>query len=177
MYIVGQEGWASIAETLAAQGYRVLTFDYRGYGPSAGERDTTSAPIDVAAAVAFMKEYEFQPVVLLGAGIGGSAAIKVAAQDGDIVGLAILSAPRAFQGLEVSDADLATLSMPTLWIAARNDMTQNVEEMQALAPTTDSTLWIYEGSSLQGTFIFEGADGPDLQQRLLEFVARVAGTP
>jgi pimeloyl-ACP methyl ester carboxylesterase len=124
-----------------------------------------------------MKEHEFQPVVLLGAGIGGSAAIKVAAQDGDIVGLAILSAPRAFQGLEVSDADLATLSMPTLWIAARNDMTQNVEEMQALAPTTDSTLWIYEGSSLQGTFIFEGADGPDLQQRLLEFVARVAGTP
>jgi hypothetical protein len=29
---------------------------------------------------------------------------------------------------------------------------------------------------LQGTFIFEGADGSDMQKRLLDFVAHVAGS-
>ncbi len=174
MYIGDQTEWLPFAEEVAAQGFRVLTFDYRGYNLSAGERNPVSAPTDIAAAIAFLRAYQFEPVILIGAGIGGTAAIKAAAQDGEVAGLAVISAPRSFQGLEVSDADLAALSMPTLWLGARNDMTQTVEEMQALTPTGDSTLWIYEGSSLPGTFIFDGADGPDLQRRLLEFVAHAA---
>jgi hypothetical protein len=54
-------------------------------------------------------------------------------------------------------------------------MIQNVEPMYELAASSDKTLWIYEGSSLQGTFIFEGADTNDLRQRLIDFVVRVTG--
>ena len=47
--------------------------------------------------------------------------------------------------------------------------------MSALVGSTDNELWIYEGSSLHGTYIFEGSDGPDMTQRLLTFVSRVTG--
>jgi hypothetical protein len=47
--------------------------------------------------------------------------------------------------------------------------------MSALAGSAKKDLWIYEGSSLHGTYIFDGADGPDMQRRLLEFVAAVTG--
>lgn len=175
MYIGGQRGWASFAEVLAAQGYRVLAYDNRGSGLSEGERNPSTAADDLAAAVLFMREHQFTPAVLIGAGIGGSAAVKTAAQDTTFAGIAVLSAPRSFEGLEVSDADLGALTAPSLWIGTRNDMTQNVETMHELAGGTDKTLWIYEGSSLQGTFIFEGADANDLRQRLIDFVVRVTG--
>jgi hypothetical protein len=51
----------------------------------------------------------------------------------------------------------------------------NVEEMQAQAGSTDKEIWIYEGSSVQGTVILEGADGDDLERRLIAFVQRIAG--
>ena len=76
---------------------------------------------------------------------------------------------------EITDADLATLNMPSLWLGTRNDMTQNVEDMYNLAGSSDKQLWIYEGSSLHGTYMLEGADRPNLEQRLIEFVARAAG--
>src|SRR5574341_53415 len=182
MYLGTQASWQPFAEDAAAQGYHVLTFDYRGYGGSGGDRSPSAAPADVAAAVAFMRENHFSPVVLIGAELGGSASILAAAQDSDIAGLAVLSAPRAFppdasDTLQVSDADLAALTMPTLWIATRQDLRQNVEEMQALAGGSDKEIWIYEGSAVSGTFIFDGADGPDLTRRLLEFIARVSAAP
>jgi pimeloyl-ACP methyl ester carboxylesterase len=180
MYTDSQVSWKPFAETLAAQGYRVLTFDLRGYGESEGEQRPAAATDDVMGAVAFMKQNAFQPLILIGEGIGGSAAILVAGQDTSIAGAAIISAPRAFppdaaEQLLVTDADLAALTVPTLWIATRNDLTQNVEEMHDLAASTDKDMWIYEGSSVQGTVILEGADGTDLTRRLIEFVNRIAG--
>lgn len=180
MYLGTQDEWEPFARQAAAQGVRVLTFDYRGYGDSDGERNPATTPTDVSAAIAFMREHDFSPIVLVGAGLGGSASIRGAVQDGNIAGVAVISAPRIFppdkpEALEVTDADLTALSMPTLWIATRNDLTQNVEEMQALATGPDKVLWIYEGSGVSGTFIFDGPDGPDLTRRLLEFISRVAG--
>lgn len=176
MYQADQTAWQSFAQTAAAQGFRVLTFDYRGYGSSSGERSPADAPSDLAAAVTFMRENEFGPLVLIGAGQGGSAAIRVAAQDQKFAGLVILSAPRSFQGLEVSDTDLAALSMPSLWLGTRLDLTHNVEEMYAVAAGSTKDMWIYEGSGLAGTFMFEGADAADLTRRLLEFATQVTGT-
>ncbi len=173
-YPGGQSAWYGFAEVAAAQGYRVLSFDLRGYGASGGDRATISAPDDLAAAVAFLQEHEARRMMLIGAGVGGMAAIKVAAADeAAFAGLAVISSARAFNGLEISDADLAALTLPSLWIGTRNDMLQQVEEMYELASSAQKELWIYEGSSLHGTYIFEGADGPDLEQRLLAFAARV----
>ena len=174
MYPGGKEGWASFAKSAAAQGYSALAFDLRGYGSSEGTRSLPDAPADVKAAVGFLKKIISGKVVVVGAGFGGMASVKAVAGDDTILGLVIISSPQSFGGLEVSSADLSGLTIPSLWLAARNDLTQNIEDMYGQAGGKKN-LWVYEGSSLQGTYILEGADGPDLQRRLLEFVAGVAG--
>lgn len=173
-----QQGWYAFAEAAAQQGYMALAFDLRGYGQSEGARSAPDAPLDLAAAIAYLQAHEVERLVLIGAGQGGTAAIKlVAAGEASAAGLALISAPQAFDGLEVSEDDLAALALPTLWVGARNDLIQRAEDMAALAASTDRELWIYEGSSLHGTYILEGADSADLQRRLLDFAARVTGGP
>ena len=83
MYIGGPDAWFPFAQMLSENGYRVLTFDYRGYGESEGSRDVTQAAVDVTAAVDFLKANDVSPMVIIGAGIGGSAGIKASSQDLD----------------------------------------------------------------------------------------------
>ena len=175
MYPGAKEGWLTFAATAGLQGYRALTFDFRGHGDSEGKIDVSLAPDDLTGAIAILKQNGCTQFVLVGAGLGSMAAIKIAPQDETVRGVVVISSPRAFDSLEITDADLNALTMPTLWLAARNDMTQSVEEMSALAGSASKTLWIYEGSSVQGTYILEGADGPDLEKRLLEFIASAFG--
>jgi esterase/lipase len=131
------------------------------------------APTDLVAATTVMRESIAERIVVMGAGLGGMAAIQSIPQDENVIGLAVLSSPRSFEGLEITDAHLADLTVPSLWLGTRNDMTQNIEDMYNLAGSADKQLWIYEGSSLHGTFMFEGADGPNLMRRLSEFIAHV----
>jgi len=174
-YPGGSEGWYSFAEKIAEQGYRVFTFDFRGQGKSEGERSVVDASADLEAAITMMLENVADRVVLIGAGLGGMAAIQAASQNEAVIGLAVISSPRSLEDLELSDSDLSALEVPSLWLGTRNDMTHDIEDLYDVAGSSDKQLWIYEGSSLHGTFILEGADGPDLEQRLLEFVAQVAG--
>ncbi len=176
MYPGGQEGWATFADQAARAGYRVVTFDLRGHGSSEGRGDFEAAPQDILAALGYLQELGAGSNVLIGPGEGGTAAILAAAASaGELAGLVAISSPRSREGVELSDADLAKLDMPSLWLASRHDMTQDIESLYDLAGSTDKTLWIYEGSSLHGTYIFEGADGPDLSRRLLEFIGQVTG--
>jgi len=174
-YPGSQSGWAGFASQLTEAGYRALTLDLRGHGSSAGEADVTQAPVDLEAALSFLREQETERMMLVGAGEGGTAVLKVAAADPAILGVAVVGAPREFEGLSVSDGELAAITVPSLWIAARLDLFEDVETMSALVGSTDNEIWIYEGSSLHGTYIFEGSDGPDMTQRLLTFINRVTG--
>ncbi len=133
--------------------------------------DASKSLADLEAASAFLKQNGAEQVVVIGAGLGGMAAIKAAPQDASIKGVVIISSSRSVDGLEIADSDLSALTIPSLWLAARNDMTQQIEEMSGLAGSSKKDLWIYEGSSVQGTYILEGADGPDMRRRLLEFIA------
>ncbi|MBN1428619.1 MAG: alpha/beta hydrolase [Anaerolineae bacterium] len=173
-YPNGAEGWAPFAEEIAAQGYRVLTFDFRGQGQSKGERSFADAPADLDAAIAVVRENVAERVVLIGAGLGGMASIRAASQNEGVLGLVVISSPRMIEDFEISDQDLSGLKVPSLWLGTRNDMLHNIEDMYEAAGRADKQFWIYEGSSLHGTYILEGADAPDLKQRLLEFIDQVA---
>ena len=153
----------------------MLRFDLRGYGASGGERDLSLAGEDVAAAVEALRARGAEPVVVIAAGQSGIGAIQAAVQDDALAGLALLSTPRSVGDVTLADDTLAALTLPTLWLAARTDMAQAIEELAAASASSDSVLWIYEGSSLSGTYLFEGADQADLRQRLLQFIARVTG--
>ncbi|NDJ36894.1 MAG: alpha/beta hydrolase, partial [Chloroflexi bacterium] len=119
----GEEaGWQTFAEAAATEGYRGLTFDLRGYGASGGERSAEQIPTDINAALSFVREQVgAQEIVLLGASQGATGALSVAANDANnILGLAILSPPRSVDGLAVTDDELASITLPSRWYAARN---------------------------------------------------------
>src|SRR5262245_23121755 len=70
--------YAPLAKHLAGQGFRAVTFDYRGIGPSAppqlrGFHATlrTWAELDLAGVIAHAMEADQGPVFVLGHGISG----------------------------------------------------------------------------------------------------------
>lgn len=176
MFSTEQTSWQPFAEVAAEQGYLALTYDFRGYGASGGDRNIPAIDGDVRAAYDFVKAQGAQRVILVGAEMGGIASIKVAAtlQD-ELTALILLSSPQSFEGLESTQEELAALTMPSLWLSARTDMvTTEFEDMFDVAGG-DKSMWIFEGSGVRGTFIFDTPlDGEDLTQRLLDFLAQVA---
>jgi pimeloyl-ACP methyl ester carboxylesterase len=169
-----QDGWVPFAEAASQAGYRVLTFDFRGYANPEDQVEWSDSPADLDAALAFLRVHGGQQFVVMGAGQGSLAAILAAGEQPNVIGLVALSTPREVIGLELTDSELRRVEVPSLWIGARTDLSQSVEEFANLVGG-DAEVWIYEGSSLHGTFIFQGADQNDLIQRLLDFADRVSG--
>ena len=81
--------WEPFAEVAAGNGFRVLTFDFRGYGGSDGERDTL-LDVDLTAAVEHLQREGAEHIVVMGASMGGTATINVASRL-DLAGASSLS--------------------------------------------------------------------------------------
>ncbi len=175
-----RQDWEPFAERVAAYGYMVLIYDIQGYGSTPGRAlSIRSGVVSLEGAVDFMREQGTEQLILIGAGNPGMVGIELAAanEGGDIVGMAAISSPQTSYDnvLEISDEELAALTMPTLWISARDD--ERAEDMEAMyegAAGPDKELQIYPGD-LRGTDIFQNDDyRADLEQRLLDFVLRSA---
>jgi pimeloyl-ACP methyl ester carboxylesterase len=122
-----QSAWFPFAQRLASHGYRVLTFDLRGYCPggvdgcSSGNPDVEASADDVDAAVRFIGAGGARTVFLIGASVGGQAVLESAARSGGaIAGVVSLSAPEFF-AYEITAETLAGVTMPSLFIAGRDD--------------------------------------------------------
>src|SRR5690606_37777803 len=99
-----------------------LTFDFRGHGGSdQAPVDTKRLVEDVCAAVAFARERGYTSIVLVGASMGGTAAIVVAAGDHDLAGVIALSAPAQFGELDALDA-IEGVDAPLALLAAGDDV-------------------------------------------------------
>ncbi len=123
-----QTAWWDFAKDLADEGYLVLTYNFRGYCPggaagcSAGVQDLGEIWRDVVGAVGFIRSRGAQQVVLIGASMGGTASLMAAAQDG--VGadaVVALSAPAAFEGMDLTPDILTRVSAAKLFIAGTGD--------------------------------------------------------
>ena len=77
-----QESWWPFARVLRDKGYQALAFDFRGYRDSLGELDIDSIDKDVEAALSFLGSRGASKVFLVGASMGGTASLKVAARLG-----------------------------------------------------------------------------------------------
>jgi pimeloyl-ACP methyl ester carboxylesterase len=130
-----QSAWYFFANRLGERGYRVLTFNFRGYCPgseagcSEGEKKTAAIWQDLEGAVEALRSEGATRFALVGASMGGTASIIVAAKQGrDIAALITLSAPTAFEGLDAGPSVLAEVSAAKLYIAGHED----VEAAQAV---------------------------------------------
>jgi len=114
-----QESWEKQARILAAAGFLVLAFDFRGYGRSQGpgQADPMSAPLyfDVLAAVRYLRTAGATTVSVVGGSMGGGAAgaASIASKPGEIDRLVFLGAS--------PDGPAEKLKSPTLFIVARDD--------------------------------------------------------
>jgi alpha-beta hydrolase superfamily lysophospholipase len=87
----------SLAAVLHGDGFDVVTYDARGHGGSDGESTLGDhEEFDVAAAVALARTRSAR-VVLVGASMGGIAALRYAVTDSDVAGAVIVSGPAAWR--------------------------------------------------------------------------------
>ena len=170
MYPADQKSWFPFARKLAGEGYLALTFDFRGYGESGGEKVIAEIDRDLEGAYRFLQS-KVKKVFLMGASMGGMAAIRVAAEE-PVAGVVSLSAPVAFRGLDAGER-IREVKVPCLFIAADGDgyAAEAAKEFHKAAKTTEPGLLMVPGSE-HGTRLFEGPKGPKVEEAILEFLKK-----
>jgi alpha/beta superfamily hydrolase len=158
-------------QRLAARGYLVLAYDFRGYGDSAGERDPTQNANDLRAAIAFAHQQGAAKVVLLGSSMGGTASLQVASSE-TLAAVITLSAPQAF-GVEVTNADVQAISAPKLFVNSEGDGYASDTSYMYTIASEPKQLQLYPGAE-HGVAMFEADYGASLIKLLLDFIARYA---
>jgi predicted alpha/beta-hydrolase family hydrolase len=132
---VSQDTWQPFVPTLVSQGYRVLTFNFRGFCDpktcSARSVEFGKNWLDAKAAVGFMKAHGAKKIFLVGASMGGVAVLRAARMPGvDVSGVVSLATPqfpsKHYQGQVQADdatpARLKQITEPKLFIAGTNDV-------------------------------------------------------
>ncbi len=167
-YDLDQSAWADLAGKLADAGYGVLTYNFRGYPPSAGARDIGAIGHDLEAAIALARAQGANKIVLVGASMGGIATVPAAvtaAPDAYV----ILSAPLGFAGLIADDASLAASPAAKLFINTDADtyIADTRHMIEVAAEPKDSE--IYAGGE-HGLSMFAGPHGAEVGDRIIAFI-------
>ena len=174
-----QSSWFEYAETLADEGYRTLTFNFRGYCPggdagcSGGETDLAVLWRDVQAAVRYLRSTGIPRVAVIGASMGGTAALVAAAQPTARIGaVATLSAPIAIGGLAVTPETLVAASSAKLFIAGNGDaaVANDAQRMYDLSVPPKRVEIV--PSDDHGTELLEGNQGPNVRRLLSVWLAQ-----
>jgi pimeloyl-ACP methyl ester carboxylesterase len=147
------------AKTLLAKGLRVLAFDFRGSGLS--QRPTRNAlrlGYDLAAAVARAHADGGERVFLIGASMGGAAAVQNGAGL-PVAGIVSLSGTRLWPGFGINKPGPRALRAPLLYLGSRDDSRAPFEEARTVVRTAgsqDKRSVFYPGA-LHGWQLVEGA--------------------
>lgn len=113
--------WVVGARKLAAAGYFVIAFDFRGYGFSRGAKNPARYAGDYAAAVKTARALGATTVVLVGASMGGTAALVAGANiRPPVAGVVSLSGPMFYGDLDALEV-VPRLTVPVLFAAAKDD--------------------------------------------------------
>ncbi len=166
--------WEKQARVLVNAGFRVLAIDLRGFGLSKegpeSARSDFGSPLDVLAAVRYLRENGAKTVSVVGASMGGDAAEGALAEaaPGDIDRVVLL-AHAAYGPAE-------KLTGRKLFIVSRDDLGEGdkprlpaIRAQYEKAPDPKQ-LVILEGSA-HAQFIFQTAQGERLMREILKFLS------
>ncbi len=165
-----QTSWYPFALRLAGTGdYTVLTFDFRGYGSSTGDKEFDRVDTDLMAALRYMQgDLGLDRIFLVGASMGGTAALLVSASE-PVAGVVSISAPAQYQLLDAL-ATLPRIRAPKLFITSEDDVPAQRSQEQFWAEASNpKEQEIYPGDA-HGTDILASPIGPQVEQRLLDFL-------
>ena len=173
MYPADQSSWHPFDRRLATMGFAALAFDFRGYGQSEGEKGPALIDRDVEAAVNYLATQGVARIVLIGASMGGTASLIVADRLVEVVGVATLSAPGEFNGLDARDA-ADGLTKEALFIAAEDDgIAEPSARDFADAATAPAVAFVVPGSD-HGTQLLTGDQSREVGLLLVEFVSNLS---
>lgn len=167
-----KESWQPQAQVLAKAGFRVLAFDFRGFGNShgPGDSDLFTAPmqLDVLAAVHYLRENGVKSVAVVGGSFGGSAAAdaSIASRPGEINGLILLAAS--------GSGPAEQIKAPLLVIVARNDANDDGPRLPGIRAWFDKApepkeLIVLDGSA-HAQFLFQTEQGDRVMKEILRFL-------
>jgi pimeloyl-ACP methyl ester carboxylesterase len=166
-----QTSWFAFALRLAETGeYTVLTFNFRGYEASTGEKDFNRVGTDLAAAYDYMRrELGLDRIFLVGASMGGTAALLVSASR-EVAGVVSISSFAQYQELDAL-ASVSQITAPKLFVTSADDIpAQRSQADLWVAASEPKEQEIYPGDA-HGTDIFASPNGPRLEERIMEFLA------
>jgi pimeloyl-ACP methyl ester carboxylesterase len=173
-----QTSWFPFATELAATGeFTVLTFDFRGYGDSSGDKQFDRIEVDLDAAYRYMRDdLALAEIFLVGASMGGTASLVVASRE-RVAGVVSISSQAEFPPSGQSDVPpldaveaVAKIRAPKLFITSEDDppAARSQEELWIAAPPPKSQM-VYEGS-VHGTDLFQSEHAADFRARLFDFL-------
>jgi alpha-beta hydrolase superfamily lysophospholipase len=172
--------WAPYARTLARQGLFAFPFDLRGHGFSEGRQNHARAAADVAAAVRAVRKLGARKVVVMGASLGGIAALVGAPNFRPAVsGIVAVSAPAAIDGELNALPAVGRIGVPTLYVVAEQDQNPpydfaaDAQQLYEATATAEKRVEIVSGS-LHGTFLVNGS--PAVRSLLRAFARDPSGT-
>ena len=168
-----KESWRKQATTLEARGFRVLAFDFRGYGKSRGPGDSEpmGAPLelDVLAAVRYLHQTGAKSVSIIGGSMGASAAgdASIASRAGEIDRLVLLGG--------APNGPAEKLKSPALFIVARDDTSGDGPRLPGIQKQYDRApepkkLIILSGSA-HAQYLFETDQAERVMNEILQFLA------
>jgi hypothetical protein len=138
-------------------------------------REVASAASDLRGAIAFIRArpIPITQLILIGASLGALEEVKEAATT-PCDGLVVISAPLGYQDVQISDADLARLRMPKLFVTSADNQpfASDTLHMFEVSPLPKDKR-VYSGDA-HGVRLFAGTSGPALLSSILEFVQRTA---
>jgi pimeloyl-ACP methyl ester carboxylesterase len=167
-----KESWEKQARTFESAGFRVLAFDFRGYGKSRGPGDSApmSAPLelDVLAAVRYLRKTGSKTVSIVGGSMGGGAAgdASIASQPAEIDRVVFLGAH--------PNGPAEKLKCASLFIVARDDANDDgprlptIQEKFQKAPEP-KRLIIVDGSA-HAQYLFQTDQAERVMKEILEFL-------
>ncbi|HZP58093.1 MAG TPA: alpha/beta hydrolase [Dehalococcoidia bacterium] len=165
-----QTAWFPYATQLAQTGrYTVLTFDFRGYNDSTGDKQFDRVDTDLTAAYEYMRDaLGFRKIFLVGASMGGTASIVVGTRV-PVAGVVSISSPGVFPPLDAVEA-VKDLTVPKLFITSKDDVPQekSQEEFWAAAPDPKEQE-VYDGDA-HGTDLFQSPHADEVSARVTAFL-------
>jgi pimeloyl-ACP methyl ester carboxylesterase len=149
--------WVPFAKELAQRDMRVLAINFV----------STSLDDDMVAGARDLLARGAQRIILVGASMGGTAAL-VAAANFDVAVVAALSAPREFSGLDALGA-VPRLEIPVLFLVGRQDVefARDAHRLYRATSSRDKEL-VVTAASEHGTELLQD---PEVRRALLAFLA------
>ena len=172
--------WAPYARALARQGLFAFPFDFRGHGLSGGRENHARAAADVVAAVRAVRKLGARKVVVVGASLGGIAALVATPTIRPaLAGVVSVSGPAAIAGELNASPAAPRIRVPTLYLVAQDDQNPpydfaaDAQTLYDATGTAEKRLEVVPGA-LHGTFLVSGS--PAIRKLLLAFLRAPAAT-